>query len=198
MPDGSIIKENSLEAFSAAVKENAEIIEFDVERELYICHDPDIPAEAPKLEDVLNLVAGKSILNIEIKCPSATEATCDLLEKALESAPWKPDQFVISSFNHQVILRCRKRLPTIKIGALFDAVVLPEYISLVAANGINNIHIEWRSALMDMNYGQTMATVAKNHGLEIWVYTVNSKPILDRITKYGANVIFTDFPEIGR
>jgi len=198
MPDGSIIKENSLEAFSAALKEHAEIIEFDVERDLYICHDPEIPVDAPTLEQVIELVSGKCVLNVEIKCPTSTDATCSILEKALKTTTWRQEHFVVSSFNHECILRCQKRLPGVKIGALFEAVVLPEYISTLAAKGVTNIHIDWRSALMDMNCGKTMYSSAKTLGLEIWVYTVNSKEILNKMIEYGADAIFTDHPEIGK
>ena len=55
MPDGSLIVENSLEFFSRAIHEGAQIIELDVERGLVVCHGPEISPEAPHLRETLYL-----------------------------------------------------------------------------------------------------------------------------------------------
>ena len=194
LPDGRIIKENSLLSFDAALKVGAEIIEFDVERGLRICHDPEVPPDAPSLSDVLNLVSGKCSLNVEIKCPSTVTEVCNLINKSLESGSWKPEQFIVSSFNHSVAIECRKRLPSIKVGAIFDGVILPEYVAILASTGINNLHIEWRAALMDFAFGANMRDTAKKHGMSLWSYTINQTSALDKLIEYGIDAVFTDEP----
>jgi glycerophosphoryl diester phosphodiesterase len=196
MPDGKIIPENSLIAFDAAIKEGAQIIEFDVERDTFICHDADIPNEAPKLKDVLNLTQGKCLLNIEIKNPLASKEVISILKDALQGPIWKPEHFVLSTFDHTVLLECRKSLPNLRVGALFEGVLLPSYIDLLAEQGINNIHTEWRTLLMDAQSGSALKSAARKNNMEIWVYTVNSKSIYDALVKYGVDVIFTDKPEL--
>jgi glycerophosphoryl diester phosphodiesterase len=194
LPDGRVIKENSLLSFEAALKEGAEIIEFDVEKGLRICHDPNIPPDAPYLAEVLNLVAGKCSLNVEIKCPSTINEVCNLINKSLVSGLWKPEQFIVSSFHHSVAIECRERLPSVKVGAIFDGVILPEYVATLASNGINNLHVEWRAALMDFAFGAKMRDAAKEFAMPIWAYTVNQTSDLDRLIEYGVDAVFTDQP----
>ncbi len=196
MSDGTMIAENSLAAFTAALKEGAEIIELDVEAGLKICHDPEIPPESPSLEDVLKLINGKCTLNIEIKCSSTTDEVCKLVADSINSGLWKPSQFVISSFNHQVALECKRKLPGVTVGAIFDAAVLPEYVDILAKYSINNLHIEWRAALMDLNSGGAMRAAAKKHGLSVWVYTVNTVAGYQKMQEYGVDVVFTDTPSL--
>ena len=197
MPDGSLIAENSLESFTRAIQEGAQIIELDIECGLAVCHGPEISPEAPHLSEVLDVVSGQCRLNIEIKSPLVTSDVCDLLEDALATNRWSPDHFILSSFDHGVLLQYRKRLPMVQIGALVDAVVLPEYIDLLALKGVNNIHTHWHSALMDFESGQEMISAARRNGMQLWVYTVNEPSLFQKMAAYGADVVFTDNPAVG-
>lgn len=196
MPDGKIIPENSLAAFEAALKDGAKIIELDVERDTFICHDAEIPSGAPKLKEVLDLIQGRSILNVEIKSPLVTKEVVSILNNALKGPNWKPEHFVISAFDHGALIECKKNLPNIKMGALFEGVLLPSYIDQISQQGIDNIHTEWRTILMDAQSGNLLRSAALKNKMEIWVYTVNSRSVYEALLDYGVDVIFTDKAEL--
>lgn len=194
--DNLVLVENTLPAFEAALNEGSKIIELDLEREMLISHDAEIPHGAPNLKEVLDLVRGRCMLNVEIKSPLVIEALVNLIRDTIKGNDWKPEHFVISTFDHNVLLEVKKHLPNIRLGALMEAVPLPAYVDLLAQKGINNIHIEWRSVMMDIDSGYQLRAAIKKNNMEIWVYTVNSKSIYDALVKYGVDVIFTDKPEL--
>lgn len=198
MPDGRIIPENSLAAFEEAMLDGGKIIELDVERDMFISHDAEIPEGAPKLKDVLDLVKGKCLLNVEIKSPTTTQTVATLINEAIKGPFWKPEHFVISTFDHNVLLDCKKYLPNIRMGALMEGVPLPAYIDLLSQKGIQNIHIKWRSIMMDIESGYQLRDAIKRNHIETWVYTVNSKSVFETLSDYGVDVVFTDKPELFR
>jgi glycerophosphoryl diester phosphodiesterase len=74
--------ENTLEAFELALEEGADYIEFDVRAKdgrLVVCHDPDPPAGVPTLDEVLDAMAGRIGLCIELKEEAVAEETVQAL-----------------------------------------------------------------------------------------------------------------------
>lgn len=74
--------ENTIEAFELAVEEGADYIEFDVrakEGQLVICHDPNPPGDVPTLDEVLDAMAGRIGLCVELKEEAVVEETVSAL-----------------------------------------------------------------------------------------------------------------------
>jgi glycerophosphoryl diester phosphodiesterase len=192
--DGNL-DENTLPAFERAVLEGAEIIEFDVWTGLSVAHDPG-KTTAPKLTEVMDLIAGRCSINIEIKSPAAAPAAMSRIETALESGVWSAKQIILSAFHHETALLCKQTLPQLKVGIINDGVLLPDYIENLHQNGIDNLHLEWANIYMDIEAGYKMREAAHKNNMRIWVWTVNSIDVYETLLAYGVDAIFTDRPDI--
>jgi glycerophosphoryl diester phosphodiesterase len=89
--------ENTLEAFELAIEEGADYIEFDVrarDGRLVICHNPDPPADAPTLDEVLDGMAGRIGLCVELKEEAVAEETVS----ALRARGLAAEEIIVVSF----------------------------------------------------------------------------------------------------
>lgn len=75
----------------------------------------------PRWDETLALFKNNpnKIFNIEVKGEHAEIAVIKKLKQAFVNKTIQPEQIVISSFNHPVLLKIKTALPQIKIGALF-------------------------------------------------------------------------------
>ena len=80
----------------------------------------------PTLEEVLDLVTAARrlqtdpvVVNIELKDPHAVKPVAALVARRL-AAGWKPENFLISSFDMNSLREIKPLLPTVPIGTLFE------------------------------------------------------------------------------
>ncbi len=195
--DGTRLEENTLPAFEQAIKEGAQMIEFDVWTGLRVAHDPG-RISVPTLSEVLDLVDGRCGVNVEIKSPQAAPDALKKIEDVLATGRWTPEQIVLSAFHHETALLCKKELPDLRVGVINDGVLLTPYIEMLREQGIDNLHLDWANIYMDIEAGNRMRNVVQKHGMQIWVWTVNSVDVFKTVSAYGANAIFTDRPDLMR
>ncbi|MGA1191539.1 MAG: glycerophosphodiester phosphodiesterase family protein [Bdellovibrionota bacterium] len=50
---------------------------------------------------------------------------------------------------------------------------------------------------MDFESGQEMIAAARRNSMQLWVYTVNDLSLFQKMSAYGADVVFTDNPAVG-
>jgi glycerophosphoryl diester phosphodiesterase len=216
--------ENTLSAFGKSVNLGVFGIELDVQRcktgELVVLHDenlerttdgkgrvgdtsledlrkisagslfaPGFAAErVPLLSEVLSLVDGKVVLNIEIKNqPTSYPAIEDDLI-ALLAGYGHDDKIVISSFDHDVLLRLSKKAPQYKTAILVNGLLvdLPQYATKLGAK-------VWHP--MFNNLRDDNVRSARQAGLEVNVWTLNSKDEWAAALRMGVDGIVTDDPE---
>jgi len=135
--------ENTLKSFALAMQLGADMIELDVRlsknRRVVVIHDAELDRTSdgtglvrsytleelkrfdfgdgeriPTLEEVLELVRDKMLINIEIKEPDMAREVVDIVERYNAK-----EKVVISSFIHPVLAEIKKLNPEIKIGLLF-------------------------------------------------------------------------------
>jgi glycerophosphoryl diester phosphodiesterase len=142
----------------------------------------------PTLEEVLSLVSGKLLINIEIKnAPvSYDDIEADLIS-VLEGYEFR-ERLIISSFDHQCMLRLHKLNTGLKLAVLADAILidLKEYAGKFGA-------AYWHPC-----YGSlTAAAIEDAHaaGLEVNAWTVNEQRDWVDSAKNGLDGIVTDDPE---
>jgi len=70
----------------------------------------------PTFQEVLKLVKGKVLLDIEIKNTKRISETCSILMKELDG--YSP--FILKSFNPQIVRYLKKHYPSIEVGYLID------------------------------------------------------------------------------
>lgn len=144
--------------------------------------------KVPLLQEVLDLVDGKCILNIEVKnapvrYPDIEEELVNLLSDYKHR-----DTLIISSFDHYVLERVGNLAPDLKLGLLADCVLmdLPAYAKRLNTKyfhpGIDSLRAD-------------IVEECHAHGIEVNPWTVNGRQAWSRAIKMGVDGIVTDDPE---
>ena len=210
--------ENTIAAFDKAVELRAKWIELDVQLhdgQLWVFHDQrlerctngkgwlvDHKADAlrkldagggqkiPYLHEVLDRLAARVNLNIELKTAEGTAAAVATALRAAFARGWKAEQFQVSSFHLPELREFKRRLPEIPLGVLLCGVPL----NLAAAASELGAQV----LSLDRDFADA-ALVADAHarGLRVFVYTVNEPEDIARFRTMGVDGVFTDFPERG-
>ncbi len=142
----------------------------------------------PLLSEVLELIDGKAVLNIEIKnAPVGYPGIEDDLIKLLSTYK-HPDKIVISSFDHELLQRLHKKAPQYKVAILVDGLLvnLGKYAAGVGAKA-------WNPGF-ELIRADNVAQAHKD-GLEVNVWTVNKPEQWKEAVEMGVDGIITDNPK---
>ena len=142
----------------------------------------------PTLNEVLDLTAGKTVLNIELKGARTAAPTAALLDAYFKAGALKPEEVFISSFDWTELELFYKATQEVAIAVLteddpIDAIPTAQKINAFAINP------NFRS-LNEKN-------VRKIHtaGLKIYPWTINESADIEEMKRLGVDAIITDFPE---
>lgn len=212
----SLAPENTQRAFDKAIDLGAPWIELDVQwhaGQLWVFHDDrlerttngrgrlvdqsaqvlrELDAGAgekiPLLADVIERVARRAKINIELKTGAGTaEAVAGLLHGFLARG-WTAEDFLVSSFILPELREFKRRVPAVPLGVLLCGVPLDlaACASQLAARTVN----------LDLDFAEpTLIADARARGMQVYVYTVNEIDDARRLEKLGVTGIFTDFPQ---
>lgn len=141
----------------------------------------------PLLQDVLALVDGKMVINIEIKnspvqYPGIEDDLAALLSKYKD-----PDKIIVSSFDHAVIQKFHQKAPQYKTAMLADCILFDvgSYARSVGASAYNPAFSDFR---------QDAVNAAHRAGLAVNVWTLNSQREWSDALAWGVDGIITDDP----
>jgi glycerophosphoryl diester phosphodiesterase len=207
--------ENTLMAFSAAVEAGCQAIELDVyalENQLVVIHDRQLARTTngkgnledhtlatlaaldagrgecvPTLWQVLQLVANKVLLNIELKGADTAELLLALLIRAQLELQLDLTTIVVSSFNHQLLQQLRQRHPTLALGVLIAHRPIDNaaIATLLQANCLN----------CDRGFVDAeLVADAHQRGVKVYVYTVNTAREARELAGIGVDGIFCNYP----
>ena len=207
--------ENTLLAFDKAIQMGADAIELDVhniEGELIVFHDRRIDhltkhsglladltldevqrltieeQSIPSLWQVLNLVAGRCEVNIELKGFDTVKPLIKLYPKALSTLNFTPEDLLFSSFKHFELQQLKQHLPEARVAPLIDGVPLD---LAQAATSLDAVAIN-----LSLNFvNQAMVKNAHERGKLVNVYTVNHREDMQMLAEMGVDGIFTDYPD---
>jgi glycerophosphoryl diester phosphodiesterase len=207
--------ENTLLAIDQALIQQADGIEIDVYQlgdELVVIHDrwvsrttngnrplSDYTIEelqmldagqgqfVPTLSQVLQRVQGQCLMNIEVKGVLDISLINICINQAVTQFHFKPEQFIVSSFNHHLLLAFKNIAPSIKIGAL------------TACNPIEHARfaeeLKAYSVNADVSFvDQIFVKDTHNRGLKMFVYTVDEPEDLLRLQAWGVDGVFCNRP----
>lgn len=140
----------------------------------------------PTLQEVIDLVDHRAFLNIELKGANTAELVRAVIEDCVNRLGWSYEDFIVSSFRHREL---RKLAHTrIRLGIFRGR--SPRRLSRIAeAFGATSVHTSLRSAK------PRFVAKAHQHGLKVFVYTVNDPADIARMEVAGVDGVFTDFPE---
>jgi glycerophosphoryl diester phosphodiesterase len=146
----------------------------------------------PTLDEVLDLLNGKLLVNVELKALDQTTSGIGADVVKSVRARDMQDQVVISSFNPMALRRARGAGPEIEC-ALLLAPDLPGWLRSGMArrySRANALHPE--APMVDEAY---MAR-ARKEGLPVRAWTVNDEPEMRRLAALGVDAIITDVPDV--
>lgn len=197
--------ENTIAAFEAAIRLRADLVECDLRRTsdggYLIHHDPTVGRvaiarctssevrkkgralgyEIPNLDELLEVISGRIGLDLELKEDGYEAAAVNYLLKRAA-----PDQFVITSFHPGSIKTVKACFPKVRCGILLAKPASRSRLRLMAADEQARLltGIRWLGAdfvAAHWKYIQQGALPEKiDHGLPIWVWTVNERSALER------------------
>ncbi len=142
----------------------------------------------PFLQEVLQTVDKKAMLNIELKGANTADRVNFIIENYIKNHGWTLDQFLISSFNWEELKVMRQLNPEIPIAVLIEQDPLD---AIDIANELNAVAI---------NPYYKMLSAAKvkqihNAGFKVYTWTVNEPADILQMKKIGVDGIFSDYPE---
>ena len=198
-------RENTLEAFHAAVQQEADSIELDVwltkDNQLAIHHDKTcegidiegstlerLPNFVPTLNDVLNNF--KTIpLNIELKISPFTDLQ-RLAERVVYELNGKitSSPLLVSSFNLEILQNLRKYSRRIRLGYLTaqEDWERSKLFEMVTENNFQAVHPHHSLV------SEEFMNASKEDNIEVNVWTVNEQRLVARLIDLGVNSIITD------
>jgi len=142
----------------------------------------------PQLQEVLRLIANKVPLNIELKGKNTADRVNFIVEYYVKERGWELENFVISSFDWDELRDFRNKNPEIAIAILTEE----DPLSAIP------VAKELKATAINPYYKTLTAEhVAKIHeaGFKVYTYTVNETADIAKVTSYGVDGIFTNYPE---
>ncbi|QHZ47597.1 glycerophosphodiester phosphodiesterase [Bacillus sp. NSP9.1] len=143
----------------------------------------------PTLEEVFDWAAtGDFLVNVELKNSIVRYHGMEEKVMALISEYQLQDRMILSSFNHESLVLCRRLNPEIELAALYmDVIYQPEqYIEMIPASGFHP-YLRSMSEHTIKNAHQKQKAVRP--------FTVNREEDMKRLMEAGVDGFFTDFPE---
>lgn len=211
------IAENTLPSIDKALKLGVDGVEIDVFRcasgELVVFHDQTLEKltnatgyieqleldsirnievlngfTIPTLEEVLDLIQGNVILNIELKGTQTALLTAELLQDYFAQGAWTADKILISSFNWEELKLFYNQNREVPIAVLteddpLDALPVAKSLNAVAINP--NFKSLTKENLSKM----------QKEGFQVFPWTVNQPKDIASLIEMGVDGIITDFPE---
>lgn len=207
--------ENSLIAFQKAIDLKADGIELDVhlssDGKLVVIHDETIDRttngngevntmslkelksfkinnsqEIPTLIEVFDLVNKHCFINIELKGIGTAKPVIDLIKQYSKEKSWHYNDFLISSFDWNMLEETRILSPKIRIGVLTeesidDALAFAKKIKAFSINPDYTLLTKENVALQQEN------------GFAVFPWTVNTKEAIQKIKSFKVNGIISNF-----
>jgi glycerophosphoryl diester phosphodiesterase len=208
--------ENTLKAMAKALELGAPAIEIDVQAadgELWVFHDRRLErctngqgvlteqARAyleqldagegeviPTLWQVMEIIAGRCELHIELKGAHTADAVAAMTQRAETELGFAACQWVVSSFHHPDLARFAALRPDIRLGALTAnlPLTLAQFAEDLGAWSLN----------CDVDFVDRMLVEdAHRRGLKVLVYTVDYLEDYEMLTSMGVDGIFTNRPD---
>ncbi len=209
--------ENTLESMKKGVELKADMLEIDVFKiktgELVVFHDDNLDRitdakgkieeysfedlrkvlvagkhQIPTLEEVIETIDKRAVLNIELKGANTATDTYRIIQEFKQKG-WKNTDFFISSFKFEELKKMRSLSKEITIGLLTYKEPIEDVLKKakeVNAQAINPYYKTVNS--------ENIAEMKANN-FKIYPWTVNEPEDIKKLKTLKVNGIITDFPE---
>lgn len=212
------IAENTLESIQKAIDLNVDGVEIDVFRcasgEIVVFHDKELSRltnsngfiedilldslnhilvegkyRIPTLEEVLELINGNILLNVELKGKNTAVPTASILKDFITNTKWEVNQLIVSSFDWDELTLFKNQNTNIPIGVLNDSYTINETIEMAIKLKAIAIHPNFSSL------DQEVVNTIHDAGFKIYSWTINEPDEIRKAMEFGIDGIITDFPD---
>jgi glycerophosphoryl diester phosphodiesterase len=202
--------ENSLAAIEAAAGCGVDAVELDVLHGLVVAHGPDVPADAPRLDEALALVAQLGLaVQVDVKVRGLEAAIVETLRRHALL-----DRSFVSSFSLPILAAFAAAEPVLprsltypedRLGLtrsrVFGPAARPTLASLRAllprrlprwlrAAGASAATLNWAVVT------PAAIEVCHRHGVAVYAWTVNEPALATTLVESGVDGIISDDPRI--
>ncbi|WP_286233844.1 glycerophosphodiester phosphodiesterase [Thalassotalea sediminis] len=151
------------------------------------------------LTQALSAISGRVLVNVELKTtPQNIQQSRNLvsaldteLKQAICQFNYKPEQLIISAFDHQLLVDCYRQMPAFNYAALIAHNPIDNGLSLLDERFFAiNLAIDCLSP-------QLVSRLKAAHK-KVFVYTVDKQEDIKQCWSLSVDGIFTNFPKISR
>lgn len=209
--------ENTQAAFTAAIEKQADGIEMDVllfNGKPVVLHEPWLERttgtqkyldelsefefsqlltpsgeKIVTLEQALDKIKGRCQVNLELKDPACEQAVLSVIRQQVKLGHFAWQDFLISSFDHQLLQRMVHLAPQLRYAALIGHIPLNLSATLKP--------VSYYSVHCDLAFiNASLVEQAHDMGLKVYVYTVNRPREIQLMKQLKVDGYFTDYPGV--
>ena len=217
------IAENTLESIQKALDLNVDGIEIDVFRcasgEIVVFHDKKLQRltghnglieettfeelknmlvagryRIPTLQQVLEKIGGKILLNVELKGENTAIPTATILKQYLSDSQSDIKKLIVSSKNWKELTLFKNQNTNIPIGVLSHYnIFLEKGVDAIIEKGreLSALAIHPKFSILNKKAIDKMHSA----GFLVYSWTINNPKDIQRAIRLGVNGIITDFPD---
>ena len=217
------IAENTLESIQKALDLNVDGIEIDVFRcasgEIVVFHDKKLKRltghnglieetsfeelknmlvagryRIPTLQQVLEKIGGKILLNVELKGENTAIPTATILKQYLSDSQSDIKKLIVSSKNWKELTLFKNQNTNIPIGVLSHYnIFLEKGVDAIIEKGreLSALAIHPKFSILNKKAIDKMHSA----GFLVYSWTINNPKDIQRAIRLGVNGIITDFPD---
>ena len=141
------------------------------------------------LEEVLEIIAGKVDLCLDIKQYNASQPGMEIKLLFIVSHYDYLDQTIFSSFDYPCLERVRELAPEARIGVIYGAGVKADPFVAAERLEASSMHVQRQMAT------RPFLDKAWETGLDVHVWTVNEVRDMEKFASLGVQGIVSDYPE---
>ncbi len=214
------IAENTIESIKKALEFNVDGIEIDVfccaTGEVVVFHDENLNRltgykgliekttleelnkilvdgkyKIPTLEEVINLVGNKILLNIELKGKNTAIPTSLILKKSINTLKLLSETLIVSSKDWYELEVFKNQNTDIPIALLSDSHIVLEKDIFIMAKKLDAIALHPRLSTLS----KKIVDKIHSNGLLVNSWTINSPRHIKKAIDYGVDGIISDYPD---
>jgi glycerophosphoryl diester phosphodiesterase len=214
------IAENTIESIKKALEFNVDGIEIDVfccaTGEVVVFHDENLNRltgykgliekttleelnkilvdgkyKIPTLEEVINLVGNKILLNIELKGKNTAIPTSLILKKSINTLKLLSETLIVSSKDWYELEVFKNQNTDIPIALLSDSHIVLEKDIFMMAKKLDAIALHPRLSTLS----KKIVDKIHSNGLLVNSWTINSPRHIKKAIDYGVDGIISDYPD---
>lgn len=144
----------------------------------------------PALAEVLELIPGEMLLNVELKSRASDGPGLEEKVVAVLLEHERLENTIISSFNHISLKRVREIAPRIRLGLLYEALLLHPF------DYLERLKLDLYSIHPLHDYvSPSLVKEAHDRGLKMACWTVNTRERTAELREYGVDIVITNYPD---